>query len=150
ELAERPKLVLYYNSGARDYATAAKAIAASAGDFSAATLLYQFCVTGDGWSEGPRPDARWESYKRWRAAQGEARRLYEVPGHRFARGEADLLSDAIAFALELGWDALLAATPKRQLLLLSHDDRMEIYHGFDRRALADRLIALGYWWRAAR
>jgi len=150
ELAERPKLVLYYESGERDYAAAANAVAASVGNFSAATLVYQFCVSGDGWSEGGPPDARWERYKRWRAAQGEARRLYEVPGHRLARGEAELLSNAIAFALQLGWDALLAATPKRQLLLLSHDDRMEIYRGFDRRALADRLTSLGYWRRAAR
>jgi hypothetical protein len=150
ELAAQPKLVLYYDSGERDYAAAANAIAASAGDFSTATLLYQFCVSGDGWSEGAPPDTRWDRCKRWRAAQGEARRLYKVPGHRFARGEAELLSNAIVFALELGWDALLAATPKRQLLLLSHDDRMEIYRGFDRRALADRLTSLGYWRRASR
>ena len=54
--------------------------------------------------------------------------------------EAEHLSKAIAFALDLGWDALVAAKPKRQLLLLSHDDRMEIYRGFEGRLLADKLI----------
>jgi len=35
----------------------------------------------------------------------------------------------------------------RQLLLLSHNDRIEIYRGFDWRALAERLLVLGYWHR---
>jgi hypothetical protein len=51
----------------------------------------------------------------------------------------------IASALELGWDALVAATPKRQLAFLSHDDRMEIYSGFQASALSEKLVALGYW-----
>jgi hypothetical protein len=42
---------------------------------------------------------------------------------------------------------LLAAKPGRQLMLMSHDDRIEIYRGFEWRALADKLIALGYWQR---
>ena len=45
----RPKLVLYYKSGHRDYADAANAIAAAAGAFTEATLHFQFCVSGDGW-----------------------------------------------------------------------------------------------------
>jgi hypothetical protein len=57
------------------------------------------------------------------------------------------LSTVIEFALQLGWDALLVAKPKRQLLLLSHDDRMEIYRGFEGRALAEKLTRLGYWHR---
>jgi hypothetical protein len=60
------------------------------------------------------------------------------------------LARVIEFALLLGWDALVAASPKRQLSFLSHDDRMEIYRGFDRRRLAERLTALGYWYKAAR
>jgi hypothetical protein len=59
--------------------------------------------------------------RRWRAACGDERRLYEAPGH--------------AFALRLGWDALLAVKPGRHLLLLSHGGRMEIFHGFARREL---------------
>jgi len=146
----KPKLVLYYESGNRDYSKAANAITASIGDFTNVTLLYLFCVTGDGWSEGNASDERWRRYRLWRAANGDYRRLYEAPGHWFERGEAGDLSKVIAFALHLGWDALLAATPGRQLLFLSHDDRMEIYRGFDRRRLAERLIALGNWRRATR
>ena len=53
----------------------------------------------------------------------------------------------IQFALRPGWDALIAAKPGRQLLFLSHDDRMEIYRGFDWRPLGEQLIKLGYWQR---
>ena len=74
----------------------------------------------------------------WRRAAGENSRLSEAPGHQFGADEAEHLSTAVEFALELGWDALLAAKPKRQLLLLSHDDRMEIYRGFERRLLAEK------------
>jgi hypothetical protein len=73
------------------------------------------------------------------------RRLNDAPGHQFEPNEAEHLSKAIEFAFQLGWDALLAAEPRRQLLLFSHDDRMEIYRGFAWRWLAKKLIALGYW-----
>jgi hypothetical protein len=48
QIAERakPKRVLYYQSGKRDYASAAQAIADALGAFTKATVLYQFAVTG--------------------------------------------------------------------------------------------------------
>jgi hypothetical protein len=144
----RPRLVLYYRSGNHDYSKAANTITASIGEFTEVTLLYLFCVSGDGWSEGNERDERWRRYRLWRAANGDQRRLYDAPGHRFERGEGDSVSQVIEFALQLGWDTLVAAKPRRQLLFLSHDDRMEIYHGFQRRWLAETLIALGYWHRA--
>ncbi len=49
---------------------------------------------------------------------------------QFDRSEAEQLSNTIAFAPEFGWDALVTAKPERQLLLLSHDDRLEIHRGF--------------------
>ena len=143
----RPKLVLYYESGHRDYSEAANAIVAAAGKFTDATLHFLFCVSGDGWNDGLGADERWDRYKRWRGANGESRRLYDAPGHRFEAHEAGHLSDTIAFALQLGWDALIAARPGRQLLFLSHDDRMEIYRGFEWRSLAEKLMKLGYWHR---
>jgi hypothetical protein len=143
----RPKLVLYYNSGNRDYSIAANAIAASIGKFTEATLLFSFSVTGDGWTENIPRSERWSRYRRWRAENGENRRLSDAPAHLFEAHEAERLSEVIDFALQLGWDALVAAKPRRQLLLLSHDDRMEIYRGFERRLLAGKLIALGYWHR---
>ena len=42
----RPKLVLYYESGNRDYSKAANTITASIGKFTEVTLLFLFCVTG--------------------------------------------------------------------------------------------------------
>ena len=111
-------------------------------------MLCLFCVSGDGWSEENERDERWQRYRLWRVANGDQRRLYDAPGHRFERGEGDSVSQVIEFALQLGWDTLVAAKPRRQILFLSHDDRMEIYHGFQRRWLAETLIALGYWHRA--
>jgi hypothetical protein len=143
----KPKLVLYYDSGPRDYAAAADAISASIGAFTAATMLFLFCVTGDGWNEGAASNETWIRYRQWRSANGETRRLYDAPGHQFESHEARQLSEAIAFSLALGWDALLAATPGRQFMVLSHDDRIEIHRGFGGRSLADPLIALGYWRR---
>ena len=143
----RPKLVLYYESGHRDYSEAANAIVAAAGNFTDATLHFLFCVSGDGWNDDLGTHERWGRYRRWRSANGENRRLYDAPGHRFEAHEAAHLSSTIAFALQLGWDALIAARPGRQLLFLSHDDRMEIYRGFEWRSLAEKLMKLGYWQR---
>jgi hypothetical protein len=147
QIAEPPKLVLYYKSGNRDYAAAADAITASAGESAKITLLFQFCVNGDGWDEHLATQEPWSRYRQWRREIGECRRLYDAPGHQFEAHDAAHVSKVIAFALHLGWDALVAAKPKRQLLFLSHDDRMEIYRGFDRRLLAEKLIGLGYWHR---
>jgi hypothetical protein len=46
----RPKLVLYHESSNRDHSSAANAITASIGEFSEATLLFLFSVSGDGWT----------------------------------------------------------------------------------------------------
>ena len=80
QIAERPspKVVLYYDSGPRDYSIAANAIARSSGGFSEATLIFLFCIGGDGWDEHSAKDPRWIRYRRWRAANNEDRRLYEA------------------------------------------------------------------------
>ena len=151
EIAEHagPKFVLYYESGAdRDYLGAANAIAQSTGSFSEATVLFSFCVSGDGWNAPSATNEGWSRYRKWRAANNEDLRLYEAPGHRFEANEVEQLSKTIAFSLELGWDALLAAKPGRQLLFLSNDDRLEIYRGFGGGSLVRQLTGLGYWRRA--
>ena len=140
-----PKMVLYYNSGDRDYSDAAKAITAAIGAFTRASLQFTFCVTGDGWNEGAATSERWGRYRKWRTANGENRRLYDAPWHQFEHHESEQLSKVVEFALQLGWDAIVCAEPGRQLLLLSHDDRIEIYRGFEWRRLAEKLIAFGYW-----
>jgi hypothetical protein len=146
ELAE-PKLVLCYKSGNRDYSDAANAITASLGKFTEATLCFLFCISGNGWNLELQTAPRWLRYRQWQVAQGENRRLYDAPVHQFESDEAAQLSRNIAFALDLGWDALLGVKPGRQLLFLSHNDRIEVYRGFGGRSLAAKLIALGYWRR---
>jgi hypothetical protein len=152
EIAEYgdPKFVLYYESGVRDYSAAANATALSIGKFSEATVLFLFCVSGDGWDEPSSTNERWGRYRSWRAANHEDRRLYEAPGHRFEPTEVEQLAKTVEFALELGWDALVAAKPGRHLLFLSHDDRLEIYRGFSGGLLVRQLTGLGYWRRADR
>lgn len=142
---DRPRVVLYYSSGQKDYAPAARLIAQAAGEFSEAAVLFSFCVTGDGWLEHNRADSRWQTYRQWRKNLGETRRLYDAPGHLVECGEAEHLSRIIEFALILGWDALVTAKPGRNLLFLSHDDRLEMMVGFESRALARQLLKLGYW-----
>jgi hypothetical protein len=137
-----PKLVLYYKSGAHDYSQAANAIAASTGRFTQVTLLFLWCLSG-GWREETATSGQWSRYRQWREASGEKRPLYDAPGHQFESHEVEHFSRALDFALQLGWDALVAAKPQRQLLLLSHDDRMEIYRGFERRLLAEKLLIPG-------
>lgn len=141
----RPKRILRYSSGDRDYHDASSTIVAALGKFTEATLCFLFCICGDGWNEELATHEGWRRYRQWRLSLGESRRLYEAPAQQFKSDEARHLSLAIAFALELGWDALLAAKPDRQLLFLSHDDRIEVYRGFSSRLLAQRLVALGYW-----
>jgi hypothetical protein len=145
-----PKFALYYESGGRDYSAAANTIAQSAGTFSEVSVLFLFCVSGNGWDEHSASDPRWNRYRRWRTANHEDRRLYEAPGHRFEPHEVEHFSKTVEFALELGWDALVVAKPGRQLLFLSHDDRLEIYRGFSGGLLVRQLTALGYWRRAER
>lgn len=150
EIAEHagPKSVLYYESGNRDYAAAANAIALSIGKFSEATLIFLWCLGGDGWDEPSASRESWRRYRKWRAANNNERRLYEAPCHRFEPHDVEQFSDAIEFALELGWDALVAAKPGRQLAFLSHDDRLEIYRGFSGGLLVRQLTGLGNWRRA--
>jgi hypothetical protein len=142
---DEPKAVLYYTSGRRDYAPAARLIAAAAGDFSEAAILFSFCVTGDGWNQHTSPESGWPAYRQWRSSFGEERRLHDAPGHLFGRGESDQFSRVIEFALILGWDVLVGAKPGRNQLFLSHDDRLEIFAGFEARGLTKKLLALGYW-----
>jgi hypothetical protein len=139
-----PKVVLYYDSGPRDYVPPAKLIAQSAGPFAEATVLYQYSMS-TGWDEWSANHAGWQRYRRWRAANGDERPLYDAPVQQFGSDDVDLLSDTIAFALELGWDAIVSVRPGRQLMLLSHDDRVEIYRGFNVRELAGQLDGLDYW-----
>ena len=117
EIAEHagPKSVLYYESGSRDYAAAANAIALSIGKFSEAELVFLWCLGGDGWDEPSASRESWRRYRGWRAANNEDRRLYEAPVHRFEPNDVEQLSKTIEFSLELGWDALVAAKPGRQL-----------------------------------
>jgi hypothetical protein len=71
---------------------------------------------------------------------GRASSLYEAPGHQFDPDEVALF--------QLGWDAIVAASPKRQLILLSHDYLLEVYRGFGGGSLVRHLAGLGHWRKA--
>ncbi|MGJ4930970.1 hypothetical protein ACQR1I_29745 [Bradyrhizobium sp. HKCCYLS2038] len=141
-----PRAVLYEHSvTARDHARDAEAIAAAAGRFAEAIVLFQWALRGDGCEEPALSDPDWRRYRIWRSSHQEQRRLYDAPGHLFDGGEAALFAQAIAHGLTLGWDAIVAAKPKRQLILLSHDSGIEIYRGFAGGALTRKLVGAGCW-----
>lgn len=145
-LSGNPRPVFYYQSNSEhDYLSAARAFVASFSTFHEATLLYFFSVQGDGWNEILMADTRWARFRSWREAHGEGRRLYDAPGQQFAANESDALTDAIAFALCLGWDAWLDGNGGRKLIVFSHDDRVEVHRGCERTKLARDLLRLGYW-----
>jgi hypothetical protein len=141
----RPKTIIYYDSGPRDHHPAASLIAWGLGDFDQAAVLFLSCPFGDGWDETQISNPRWQRYRQWRQGLGEPRRLYDVPGHIAAKDGATELAKVIEFALILGWDAIVGAEPGRNRLLLSHDDRLEIYRCAKWRGLQKRLVQLGYW-----
>jgi hypothetical protein len=141
-----PRPVFCYESDSeRDFLSAARAFIASFGGFREATLLYVSSPFGDGWHETLVADTRWAHFRRWREAHGEVRRLYDAPGQQFAADEGDALAEAIAFALLLGWDAWLDSNLGRKLIVFSHDDRVEVHRGCERRILTHDLLRLGYW-----
>jgi hypothetical protein len=141
----KPKAILYYESGIGSYTASTNAIVTSIGGFSETALLFLFCVSGDGWNEACVGNEQWRRYRQWRSEHGENRRLYDAPGHLFSSDEAKQLVEALDFSMQLGWDALVTAQPGRQLMLLSHDDRMEIHRGFEWRTLAAKLTSSGLW-----
>jgi hypothetical protein len=149
-LVETPRPIFCYESHIdNDYASAARAFVASLAGFQDATLLYFFSVPGDGWNEHLLTNQHWTRFRHWREGCGEARRLYEAPGQVFSADESGALVEAIAFALQLGWDAWLAANRGNKLIVFSHDDRVEIHRGCVRANLQRDLLRLGCWSVAA-
>ncbi len=145
-LVDTPRPIFYYDSHVdNDYASAARAFVAALAGFQDVTLLYLFSVPGDGWNEQLLADQRWMRFRRWRECCGETRRLHEAPGQVFSADEAEALVEAIAFALQLGWDAWLQANRGKKLVVFSHDDRVEIHRGCERANLKRELLRLGCW-----
>ncbi len=102
-----------------------------------ATCLVWAC--GLPWSDRsqedePRPD--WKRFRDWRRHQGEWRGLHDAPGHLFEGHERAALAKLIEWVLYMGWDAIVAATPGKDAVLLSHDDHIRICS----RGTPDRLL----------
>jgi hypothetical protein len=133
-----------YHDKAPDYGGAARAIVATIEPFTEAALLFSGTPFGDGWDKLDSEYPLWRKFYAWRNAHGELHRLYQLPGHIFDGSDGVELVTCIAFALELHWDALLAARPGRNVLSLSHDERIEFHVGFKHRALATELEKLGF------
>ncbi|MFO0991863.1 MAG: hypothetical protein U1E67_08040 [Hyphomicrobiales bacterium] len=134
-----------YHGDKPHYAAAGRTIVETVAPISQATLLFLGTPFGDGWEwrDGGYPG--WHNFYAWRASLGEQSRLYEMPGHQCDKHEGEELATLIAFALQLGWDGLLAARPGRNVLGLSHDDRIEFHAGFKHRTLAVELTKLGFY-----
>jgi hypothetical protein len=129
---------VYYECGTR-----ARAIVEAVMPFTQATLLSSATPFGDGWDKRDAEYPVWRDFYNWRNARGENERLYTMPGHVLAGDESEDLIKLLTFALTLGWDALLAARPGRNVLSLSHDDRIEFHAGFKHRSLAAKLTNVG-------
>ncbi|MBL8895715.1 MAG: hypothetical protein JNJ53_14020 [Rhizobiales bacterium] len=134
-----------YHGDKPQYAAAGRAIVETVAPISQAILLFLGTPFGDGWDRLDGGYPAWQGFYAWRASLGEQSRLYEIPGHKCDEHQGEELATLIAFALQLGWDGLLAARPGRDVLGLSHDDRIEFHAGFKHRALAVELEKLGFY-----
>src|SRR5262245_28469528 len=86
-------------------------------DFTWAMVWAYALPLGDRSREDNAPDD-WRRYTLWRRSAGEARALYEAPGHLFEPNERSKLADAIEFAIYTGWDAIVLARPLRCIMTL--------------------------------
>jgi hypothetical protein len=94
-------------------------------------------------SQEDEPRSDWKVFRDWRRRQGEWRNLYDAPGHLFEGRECAALAKLIEWALDMGWDALIAAAPSKGAVLLSHDDYIRICSRGTPDALLRRLERLG-------
>jgi hypothetical protein len=90
------------------------------GAFDQATLICTGLPWGDFWNED---DRRWKSLYEWRRALGAATRLHDTAGHEVDVHQVELLRQAIAWALYLGWDGELFAS-----MWPPHDGRLIPIH----------------------
>ena len=142
---DNPKVTMYHTSGMVSQAVPASAIVDAIAGYSEATLIFKFAVAGDGYGPSEVNVGPWRSYRNWRQSTGEMRRLYDAPGHVFAGDDAAALSFVVHLALEIGWDMWFFAKPGRHAAFFSHDERIEIYSGFEARVLAKRLSKIKGW-----
>lgn len=146
-LIGRPKAdndgrVLNYRSGSStNDAQAAAVIEHGLGQWSEALLVMEEAVWGDGYDG---TDTRWIEFYSWRRSRGEVRRLYDAPGHLFAAHDKSELQTALIFALRLGWDASLFASPGRVKVHFSHDDFVRLERVPNWRMLSRALSEIGF------
>lgn len=103
-------------------------------------------------SQEDEPRSDWKLFRDWRRRQGEWRNLYDAPGHLFDGHERGALAKLTEWALYMGWDTVIAATPGKGAVLLSHDDYIRICSRGTPDALLRRLERLGISatrWRSA-
>ncbi|HKW55328.1 MAG TPA: hypothetical protein VJO12_16680 [Stellaceae bacterium] len=114
------------------------------GEFNWALLWIDGLVFGDRSLEKTPPDG-WRRYARWRQSAGEARRIYNAPGHMFEPTERAGLTDLVELALTLAeWDAVLLARPNRCVIRLSHDELVAVQSHFNLTTLSRELTKLGF------
>jgi hypothetical protein len=118
--------IFSYRSRMRNADVISRLLTQCLGDFSWAVLWACGLPLGGDRSQEAVPPDDWRRYAQWRRTAGEARALYDAPGHKFEQGECAEASTAIEFALYLGWDAVIFGCRLRSLIRLSHDDLFQV------------------------
>ena len=82
-----------------------------------------------GWGIWPSGED-WPEFYAWRGARGERRSLEKAPGHRFDRGEENLLTELLTLVMQNAWDAevvcAISGRMKGVFGRVSHDEWYEM------------------------
>jgi hypothetical protein len=132
-----------YRSRMKGTAAVATRLVEYTGNFSRALLWAYGLPLGGDRSREEKPPDDWRRYAQWRRSAGEDRTLFDAPGHLVAPDEKTTLAEAIEFAVDLGWDAVVLMRPLRCIIALSHDDIITVQSRHNVTALADALGRLG-------
>lgn len=66
-------------------------------------------------------------FKAFRASLGEREELYRKPGHLFSDADLPNISSLVGMALYFCWGAVLFSKNKKIIVVISHDEIIEIY-----------------------
>jgi hypothetical protein len=137
----------FYYDGIPGGLHAGKALADWYPKYNSAVFWASGSPWGDGWGEfdhlnmAHRP--KWQELVALRAARGEPRRIYDMPGHLLAPEERALIVTLVEAAVATGWDCVLAARPHHAVMYCSHDDCFEIQSDKNLTSIAEKLEKLG-------
>ncbi len=139
----RRKARITYDTGLKSYRRIAGPIVQEIGPFEKALLWINDIIFGDSYEAGKIGNALWQGYYDWRRRHGDDRRLHDARVAVFGGTEADLLAEAMTFAIVLACDAHVMARPGKTFLKISHDDYIDVISGVTAREIIARMEKLG-------